>query len=252
LRNWRNSVGRKFEEQAHVATVALSPARALREPRRLDVRAVFGAFLLVTATGGAIAFWSATSDTREVLVAARDLPAGARLSAADLAVARVRVDDAIYGASVPAAEREALAGRELSEPVHANQLLTRAELSARSPLGPDQVAFTIPVTAETVSGRVRPGTSVQVLATANRGKPDSRTAVVLPRATVLEIGYDDRASVVHTAGTAGTGGAAADGGRLSRGKVTSITLVVSPEQALDLAQARWNADLDVAVLPPEG
>src|SRR5690606_17243284 len=111
--------------------------RALRQPRRLDLRAMLGLLLLLVATGGSIAFWTAASDTRAVLVATRDRPAGATITVADLAIARVRVDDAIYQAAVPASELANLVGQQLAEPVHAHQLLVRPQVSSRPPLGPD-------------------------------------------------------------------------------------------------------------------
>src|SRR5687768_1275166 len=181
-----------------MAATTLTPARAIRQPRRVDLRAVFGLFLLLLATGGSIAFWSASSDTRAVLVATRDLPAGATLSAGDLAVARVRVDDAIYEASLPAAAREELIGRQLAEPVHAQQLLVRAQLSSRPPLQPDQLALTIPIRPDTaVGGRVRPGDYVQVLATSGKGKPESETFVVVRRVRVHDVGRDERVTGVN-------------------------------------------------------
>lgn len=231
-----------------MAATTLSPARALRPPRRLDLRAVVGLFLMLAATGGSITFWSAAADTRDILVATRPLPAGSRLSSSDLAVARVRVDDDIYQAAVPAAERERLVGRQLAEPVHAQQVLARGQVSTRSPIGPDQLALTIPVSPEAaVGGRVRPGDAVLVLVTLNKGKSDSRTALVLPRVTVYEVGYDDRSIAV---GSVASSSASADaGGPAARGTLTSLTLLVNEEQALQLAQARWNGELDVALLP---
>src|SRR5689334_16868369 len=83
----------------------LSPARALRQPWRLDMRAVFGILLLLIAMGGSLAAWTLISDTRAVLVATRDLPAGATLGLGDLAVARVRVDEGLYQAAIPADEQ---------------------------------------------------------------------------------------------------------------------------------------------------
>ena len=233
-------------------------AHTLREPRRIDARKLFGFFVALVATGGSLAFWSASSDTRAVLVATRDLPAGARVAAGDLAVARVRVDDAIYQAAVPAAEQAGIVGRQLSEPVHTHQVLARAQVAGRSPLAPDQLAISIPVTAESaVSGSLRAGDHVQILATANRGKPESRTLVVLPRAKVYDVGYDERFTVVNTSAGASSGSAPDAGaspgaaqGRLA--SVTSVTLLVTQEQALQLAQARWNAELDLALLSPEG
>src|ERR1041384_6099217 len=109
-----------------MAVAALSPPRAIRQPRRLDARALFGPFLLLLATAGSIAFWGVSSDTRAVLVATRDLPAGATLTATDPALARVRVDEAIYSAAIADDELTNLVGKQLAEPVHAQQLLVRA------------------------------------------------------------------------------------------------------------------------------
>ena len=230
-----------------MAATTLSPTRALRQPRRLDLRAVFGIFLTLVATGGSIAFWSASSDTRAVLVATRELPAGATLTQGDLAIARVRVDDDIYAAAVPAAEQAGVIGKQLAEPVHAQQILARAQISSRPALASDQMALTIAVSPETaVGGRVRPGDSVQVLVTTDKGKPEAKTAVVLPRVTVYDVGRDQRSLVVSTSG-------AGDSDTRSgvRGPLASLTLIVTQEQAIQLAQAKWSGELDVALLPAQ-
>lgn len=228
-----------------MAATTLSPTRALRQPRRLDLRAVFGIFLILVATGGSIAFWSASSDTRTVLVATRELPAGAMLTQGDLAIARVRVDDGIYSAAVPAAEQASVIGKQLAEPVHAQQILARAQISSRPALGPNQMALTVAVSSETaVGGRVRPGDAVQVLMTTNKGKPEAKTAVVLPRVAVYDVGHDQRSLVVNTSGAADS-----DDRSSVRGSLASLTLVVTQEQAVQLAQAKWSGELDVALLP---
>jgi Flp pilus assembly protein CpaB len=228
-----------------MATALLSPTRAIRQPRRLDLRAVFGLFLLLVATVGSIAFWSASSDTRAVVVATRELPAGFVLGPADLAVTRVRVDDAIYQATWPAAAREELIGKQLAEPVHAQQLLVRAQVSSRSPLTADQLALTIPIRSDTaVGGRLRPGDHVQVLSTTGKGKPESETFVVLRRVRVHDVGRDERVTVVNTASAGEPSPRPA-----AQGAVSTLTLVVTQGQALELARARWNGELDVALLP---
>ena len=230
-----------------MAVVTLTPARALRQPRRLDARALVGLFLLVGATGGSVLFWQQAADTRAVVVATRDLPAGATLTSSDLAIARVRVDDAIYAAAVPADGLETLVGKQLAEPVHPQQLLVQAQLSTRPRLGPDQVALTIPVSAKTAAGgRIRVGDSVRVLVTRDKGKPESRTEVVLPRVVVYDVGRDDQLTVVNTAGAADLSGRPA-----AQGPVGFLTLAVTPDQSLAVAQARWNGELDVALLPPD-
>lgn len=225
-----------------MAAVALSPTRALHRPRHLDWRALFGFLLLLVATGGSIVFWSASSDARPVLVALRDLPAGATLRAADLAVAHVRLDDAMYAAAIPADELGNLAGKQLTEPIHAQQLLVQAQLSSRPVLGPGELALAVPIAPETaVGGRVRAGDEVQVLLTINQGKPEAATTVVLSRATVYDVGYDQRVTVVNTDLA----------GQSSQGPAKWLTLIVTPQQALALTQARWAGQLDVALLPPE-
>lgn len=223
--------------------LSLSQSRALRRPRKLDLRAVFGLLLLFVATGGSLAFWSSASETRSILIATHELPAGATLSDADLAVAHVQVDDAIYQAAVPANDLPQFVGRQLAEPIHAQQVLVRSQLSSRSLLGPNQLAMTIPVSPETAAGgRLREGDTVEVLLTTDKGKPEAHTIVVLPRVTVYDVGYEERVGAINAGSSAG---------RAVQDLISWMTVVVSPEQAVALAQAKWAGELDVALLPPE-
>jgi len=226
-----------------MATAALSPTRAMRRPRRIDLRAVLGVILMLLAMAGSAVVWSTLSDTRPVVVATRDVPAGAVLSASDVSIARLRLDDTLYQAAIPGDSAGSLVGKQLAEPVHAHQILVQSQLSPRQALAPGQVAMTIPVTAESaVGGGLHPGDAVEVLETVSKGKPDSKTSVVLPRAAVYSVGYDQQSTVINTSGSqASTPPAAA---------LKSITLRVTPDQASALAQARWNADLDVVLLAP--
>ena len=224
---------------------SLTPTRALRRPRRFDWRVLAGALLLLVSVIGTITFWSSATDTRAVLVARRDLPAGATIGMADLGVARVRLDDSLYAAALPAAEQAGLAGKQLAEPLHAGQILVRAQVAGPAPLASDQLALTIAIKADTAAGgKLRPGDAVRVFLTQNKGKPDSHTLVVLERVTVYDAGHEERLTVANPAGAA-SGTSAADTGPL-----TSLTLIVTPEQAIQLANAKWNGDLDVALLPP--
>jgi len=94
-------------------------------------------------------------------------------------------------------------------------------------------------------GLVRPGDAVQVLLTANPGKADSQTTVILPRVTVYDAGYEAGSTMVGTTGAGGTRGRVAEPGPL-----TWLTLLVTQDQAVQLVQAKWNGELDVALLPP--
>jgi Flp pilus assembly protein CpaB len=175
----------------------------------------------------------------EPLAAGLALPAGAVLTPADLATTDVRVDDDVYQAVLPADALSSAVGKQLSEPVHAHQLLVRAQLSGRPALGPGESAMTIPISpTNAAGGHVQPGDDVKIVATSDRGHPDSKTTIILLRVRVYDVGYGESASI--TSGSSST----------SRGPVASLTLIVNDDQAVALGQARWNSDLDALLLPP--
>ena len=47
-----------------MAVAILTPARALRRPRRADPRALIGIVVSLAALAGSISFWVGSSDTR--------------------------------------------------------------------------------------------------------------------------------------------------------------------------------------------
>jgi Flp pilus assembly protein CpaB len=207
----------------------------------VDWRVVLGVVLTLGAILGALAFWLSISDARAVVIATRDLPAGTILTADDLAVVQVRVDDAMYEADVPGTALNDLVGKALAEPAHAQQLLVRAQVSTRPLLGPDQVVLSIPVSPATAVGdQVRIGDAVEVILTTNKGKPDAQASVVLPRATVYAVGHD-RAAANSGGGTSET---------VATGAVVWLALVVTPDQAIDVSRAMGAGELNVALLPP--
>jgi Flp pilus assembly protein CpaB len=225
-----------------MAVTTLSPARALRRPRRADPRAIVGVFITLAALGGSVAYWTTTSDTRGVVIAAHDLPAGATVRAADLSVSYVRLDDSVYRAALPADSLDSLVGRELAEPIHAQQVIARAQVADRSGLAPDQVAITIPAHPDSAAnGRVRPGDIVQVLVTVgDKTRGDVHTRVVMDRARVFDVGREAPVG----------GSSASEAERAARAPIASVTLVASAEQARQLAEARRLGELDVVLLPP--
>jgi pilus assembly protein CpaB len=227
-----------------MAVATLSTARALRRPRRADPRALIGVFLTVAALAGSAAFWVSATEARPVLIATRDLPAGATLRSSDLSVAYVRADDAVYRAALPSEMLESVVGRQLGEPIHTDQLLARAQLAREFGLAADQVAITIPARPDSaVDGRLRPGDQVQVLLTvADKARNEAHAHQVLERAQVFEIGRD------ATLGSSSGGSAEASDG--ARGQITSVTLAVTADQARQLAEARRSGELDILLLPP--
>jgi Flp pilus assembly protein CpaB len=226
-----------------MAVATLTPARALRRPRRADPRALIGIFLTLAALAGSVAFWVSSSDARPVLVATRDLPVGTTLRASDLTTAYVRMDDALYRAALPADMLTALVGRQLGEPVHAQQVLARAQVANKTGLSADQVAITIPARPESaVDGRLRPGDTVQVLVTVvDKTRNEAHTRQILDRAQVFEVGRDQ---------AFGSSSTTAETDSPGRGSITSVTLAITAEHARQLAEARRTGELDVLLLPP--
>src|SRR5437016_1105074 len=173
-----------------MAVATLSPARALRRPRRrADPRALVGVCITLAALAGSVAFWVSASDARPVLVATRDLPVGTTLRSSDLSIAHVHMDESLYRAALPSEMLEALVGRQLGEPIHAQQVLVRAQVADKPGLAADQVAITIPARPESaVDGRLRPGDNVQVLVTViDKTRNEAHTRQVLDRAQVFDV-----------------------------------------------------------------
>jgi Flp pilus assembly protein CpaB len=227
-----------------MAVATLTPVRtALRRPRRVDPRAIVGVFLTLAALAGSIAFWVTSSDARPVLVATRDVPAGATLRGSDLSVAYVRMDDALYQAALPSDMLQSLVGRQVGEPIHAQQVLARAQVDDRLGLAADQVAITIPAKPDSaVDGQLRPGDVVQVLVTVtDKTRNEAHARVALDQARILEVGRDQAYASTS---------ASADGQTASRGAIASVTLAVSAAQARQLAEDRRTGDFDVVLLPP--
>jgi Flp pilus assembly protein CpaB len=104
-----------------LAPLGLTPEAAARKTqRRVNTRLLAGLVLVAVAFIGFLVFVvSSAPVTRGIVVATRDLPAGTRLSRADLAVAQVQVGQAQAQAAVPASALDGLAGKELVAPAFA-------------------------------------------------------------------------------------------------------------------------------------
>jgi Flp pilus assembly protein CpaB len=226
------------------ATIPLTPSRALRRPRRLDMRALLGMFIMLATLGGSILVWSSATTGRDVLVAANDLPAGATLAAADLLTVSVRVDPSESDGLIPATQLHTLVGRTLREPVARHAFLSSAVVTGQPALGRDEMELTIPVTAQTaLDGRLQPGDTVAVLSTENKGTRQAQTTVLIDQARVREVGYDPSSASDSTSTPTVASPAA----------IHSVTLLLTRTQAIEVARAKWNGELDVArVTPPEG
>jgi hypothetical protein len=84
---------------------------------------------------------------------------------------------------------------------------------------------------------------VQVLVTVvDKARNEVHANQVLQRVQVVEVGRDT-SLVGPTVGVS-------DSSAPSRGAITSLTLALTPDQAVQLAEARRTGELDVLLLPP--
>jgi Flp pilus assembly protein CpaB len=98
----------------------------------------------------------------------------------------------------------------------------------------------VPVAADTVYPGLRPGDAVAVLATSNKGKPDSKTVTLLERALVYDVSMEPARIAIGN-----------NSGDEMRG-LSNVTLVVPRSQAEQVAHALVNADLTLALLSAQG
>jgi len=115
------------------ASVVPVAARRAVAPRWTDTRLLLGVLLVLGSVVVGTRVVASAQQTRPVWATSRDLPAGVTLREDDLVLAQVRLDDAsarYVGAG------SSVAGRSLTRPVAAGELLPRSALdagAARSP-----------------------------------------------------------------------------------------------------------------------
>ncbi len=198
--------------------------RSRRMPR-VDTRIVVGVLLVVISVIGGFRLAAAADHTVGVVALRRDLAANHVLVAGDLVVTRVHVSDAVLDGLVRSGGLSELPGRVLLFPVPADGLLAENAVAAHPRQGRE---ITVPVTPEhALGGRVRLGDRVDVLASFTKSTKSARTLTVVHNAEVIEM--------VRSEGLFGA----------RAGELTALTLSVPPDDAVYLAFAIRNADLDI-------
>jgi hypothetical protein len=214
--------------------------------RRISPRALVG----IAVAGLGIAVLTVlyrAEQPRQVLVLrlTRDLPAGAVLSAADLQPAAEAIPDDVAATLVPASQQPQLLGRRVGAPLTAGEYLTRGQLGhTNRGISTDQRLVVIPVEADTVAGlNLMRGDQVELTATNKQQAGGARTDVVVPAATIYEVGaLDSAGSVLGSAQRAAGSG----------GRQTWISLLVAEDQVPAVNQARSTGDLQLALVPEAG
>lgn len=206
-------------------------------PFRVERRMLAGILLVGLSVAGGLSLWRGATGTTTVLVAAADIQPGQVIQRDDLRLAEARLDGSLASLALTDGDLAAAIGRTAGNTVHVGEMLVRPDLATGPVLGPDQVAVTIPVKPDAIYPGLRPGDEVAVLATSNAGKADSRTVTLLDRATVFDIGLEQRIIRSLSAGTP------ADSGELKH-----ITLAVPRSGAEAVANAIANSQLTIVLL----
>ena len=214
--------------------LAASPAASrLALPRWFDARMVVGILLvLASVVVGAKVFSSAAAST-SVWAAARDLPAGARLTSADLTAVKVRLGN---GGAYVSAAGSAPAGYVLTRPVGAGELLPSKAFVDPSKVTDPALArreVTVPVRQDHWPADLRASEVVDVYATSS--KADAGPPVrILAGVTVGSV--PSRSRDVF-------GGSGQSSG--------SVTLLVRDDQVPALVGAVETSEVDLVRVPSQ-
>lgn len=172
-----------------------------------------------------------------MLVAARDVPAGASLQDGDLAVAR-RPPNTLPGEVLR--QRGLALGRVVSTPLQAGEVLTPARLVGRGLLAgrsAGDVAVPVRIADGAATAMLRPGSRIDVLvaltdATSARTVARGATVLAMPGTGGADGGADGRA-----VGGPARGESLLGGGGTDPGQGGLLLLAVPGSTAADLAQA---------------
>jgi Flp pilus assembly protein CpaB len=169
------------------------PARARRRSPSVVFRRLaqplplVGIVLLLVAVAGYAAVAAGTrARSDRVVVAARYLPAGSRLSGGDLRLAKLSGNQTLLAQLVPGSAEGSLLGRRLVAPVLAGLPIGRAALAAP---GGGPAAFTLTVSAlHALGGNLAVGDRVSVLATFTSQAGAATARVIARNLIVLSVG----------------------------------------------------------------
>lgn len=177
---------------------SLRPRIARMTRTRPNGRALIGGLLVTLA--GVAAFTSVAragaTPGRNVVVASHDLAIGQHITDADIETILVPLSDEIAAHSYPATDR--LLGAVAIAPIASGELIQRSSVVADDGAG-SSPEFSIPVDRDhAVNGSIRPGESVDVLATYGTGN-DAVTVVLARDARVIRV-EDTKSGALGAAG----------------------------------------------------
>jgi len=212
---------------------------------------LFGAAWLAAGLLSWMIFRRATApsshDTVQVVAAARELPLGRRLVAADLKLAEVARKDLPAGHIVNTSD---VVERAVLVPLSPNELVLEGKLAPKQGgegltaiIEPGKRAVTVQVN-ETISvaGFVQPGSKVDVMFTRALPSGDGAAITILQNATVLAYGRNLQRPAAKPGETAPA--------PVPTGALATVTLLVTPDDATRLALATQRGKIQLALRNP--
>lgn len=140
-------------------------------PRSGQPGRVLGGLLLVIVCGAVTAFlFAAAANRQQVLVVARDVPIGAKLTADDLAAAQVGADAPVK--TMPASQKGQMVGLYAATDLRAGTLLTASEVTGALSPSPGQQVVAVAFKASQLPP-LHPGDQVLVVPTPGAGGQDT-------------------------------------------------------------------------------
>lgn len=154
------------------------PLRPLPRSGRRS-RVLIGLVLVAASAAVTAYLFIAAGQRVEVLMVARDIPVGTKISRADLASTRAAVDTAVQ--TIPATQADRVVGRIAAVDLRTGSLLTRRQVTTALTPGPGQQIVAVGVrSAQLPAGNLSPGDQVMVVATPGSGGQDTAAAATAP------------------------------------------------------------------------
>lgn len=184
------------------------------------------ALLMLFAVGGSASLIRKAQARIPVLVAAGSLQPGEAISASDLRVAEVAIPRGVD--YLPASSRGQIVGQIAAEPLWPGKLLGPKAVSRTLPMPAGFVAMSVIMKPDrAVTGDLRSGDHVAVIASTSPDRPDSRTTILFTDVPVLSVRQS----------------------QTSEGSAVIVILRLRLEEARALAQARAAGSIDLVLLP---
>lgn len=204
-----------------------SPDGLVRRRRRQLPLVSLGVLVIVGGALAGLLLGQSAAHRTAVLVAARDIPAGHRVSADDVISVDAAVDS--KASLVPASNRSVVVGQVARSSIPSGALLSPGEFSGSSPLRAGEAVATVLLAPGTVSPSLAAGDQVQVIRVAGSNATSSAAGGdVLTTATVFSVDP------------------------LSGDRGVSVSLIVPDAKAAAVADAASASRVRLAVLPTEG